>query len=331
MKELIKHYSGSAAYGMTGYGPKPTLAPPDDNGSGNGGGNGSGDGEGEKNGNGDGDKSGAGGDGKGGGESRLGQSGGLLGKRTGAAADDTKKEGEEEGGTEADGRPKGLAEKFWNAKDKAINVEALMKSHADAEKALGELKRSKGPGGGEVPETAEGYFKEGVKVPDDAPNFRGLEADDPGLMSWADVCKEEGIGKDLAGRLMTKMLVKMNDHATPPLDPDEEMKSLGKNGQSVVDGVFTWVEGMERSGDLSEDDIAVVEQMSMTANGIRLLAKFRNMSGQAPIPVLPGGGVRGMSLEQLDAQYREAVKTKNYAEQERLDNLRGQINPEGAS
>lgn len=330
MKQLIENYRGSVAFVMAGRGPKPVLAPPDDLGGGGGGGDDkSGD---DKNGGEDdagGDKGGAGGDDKGGGK-LAGK--GLFAKRSGDGGDggDDKGAGGDDDGKGEDGRPKGLADKFWNAKDKAVNVAALSQAYADLEKAHGELKRQKGPAGGEVPENADGYFSAGIAVPEEAANFKGLDADDPGVKSWAEVCKEEGLGKDIATRLMSKMLVKMNDHALPPLDPDEEMKALGKNATATVDGVFVWVEGLEKTGQLSEDDIDVITGLSQTANGIRLLAKFRNMAGEKPIPVDPGGNVRGMSMEQLDDAYKEAVKKGDYKEQERLDELRNRMNPEGA-
>lgn len=329
MNVLLKRYSGSAsAFAMTGYGPKPTLAPPDDNGNA-----GAGDGDGDDDAGDDdgGDKSGAGGDGKGG-DSRVAKAGGLFSKRGNGGTDDKAgADDEDDKGTEADGRPKGLAEKFWDPKTKAIKADALAKSYADLEKAHGELKRNKGPGGGEVPETADGYFGEGIKVPEKAENFKGIGADDPGVKSWAEVCKARGIGKDLASGLLSDMLVAMNDHAPTPIDPDEEMKALGKGGPSLVDGLFVWVEGMEKAGDLSESDIDVIEGMMMTADGARLLAKFRAMSGEKPIPIDPGGGVRGMSLDALEEQYREAIKKGDLKEQQRLDELRDRINPDGAS
>lgn len=328
MKEALKHYSGGVAFVMAGRGPKPVFAPPNE---GEGGDGGQGGGEGEKGGDDGGDKGGAGGDGKGG-ESGSGsfKPTGLLGKRSAGGNGDGGEGGNgDDKQTPEDGRPEGLADKFWNAKEKSVNVDALTKAYRDLEKSHGELKRGKG-NGGEVPETPDAYFSSGITVPDEATNFKGLGADDPGVKSWAEVCKEEGIGKDAATRLMTKMLVKMNGHATAPVDPDAEFDALGPNAQSTVDGVFLWVDGKTAAGEFSEDDISVIDGLSQTANGIRLLAKFRNMAGERPIPVNPGGGVRGMSIEQLDDAFKEAVKKGDYKEQARLDELRNRINPEGA-
>lgn len=305
-----------------------------DDGDGNGeSGGGDGDGNGAGNGGSDGGD-GSGGDGAKPASGRAGRLGGLFSQRSQGGGDSGDSEGGTDGdgdagGTEADGRPKGLDAKFWDPDKKAVRFDALIKAQRDAEKALGELKRQKGPGGGEIPETPEGYFAEGVQVPDDADRFAGLTADDPGVKAWADVCKKRGIGKDLARDLMADMLVTMNEHAPVPVDPVQELKSLGKGGAAMVDGLFTWVDGMERAGDLSSDDIDVVEQIMQTAKGARFLAKMRNLTGEEPIPVNPGGTVRGMSYDQLEEAYKAAVKAKDYAEQARLDELRSQINPEG--
>lgn len=322
MTKLIEQLRGGVAYGMTMPGPKPTWAPPgeaggdDDSGGGD-------DGTGD-------DKSG-GADDKSGGDDKGDQKaadpklkGGLFANRT--------KEGQQEDKTgddkADDGKPPQIPAKFLD-KDGKPNVDSMAKAYADLEKAHGELKRTKGPGGGEVPEAAGDYFKDGVTVPEEAANFKGLTVDDPGVKSWAETCKEEGIGKDLATRLFTKMLIKMDGLAPAPLDPEAEFASLGKGGPALVDGLFVWCEGMAQAGDLSENDVAEVERMMQTANGARLLAKFRNMAGEKPIPVDPGSNSRGMSQDQLDEAYKAAVKKGDYAEQARLDALRDTINPEG--
>ena len=261
---------------------------------------------------------------------RTAKMGGLFGQRSqGQQPGNAGDEGGESnpGDPPTDGRPAGLAEKFWDADKKEIRVDALIKAQSDTEKAFRDLQRSKG--NGEVPKNAGEYFASGVAVPEEAANFKQLTADDPGVKAFADVCLKRGIGKDMAAGIISDMLVAMNDHASPPIDPEQEMKALGKGGPAMVEGLFVWVEGMEKSGDLSGDDIDVIESMMMTANGARLLAKFRNMTGEQPIPVDPGGGVGGMSLDALDAKYREAVKKGDYAEQERLDKLRNVINPDG--
>lgn len=326
MSKLIAKLSGSAAWGMTGIGPKPTLAPPDEQGGGNGGESGqqqqSEEGKGSE---GEGQANGGGKEGEG--ESRAARMGGLMSQRSKAGGEgEGNGEGEGDGKqqTEEDGRPKGLADKFWNAKDKTVNVDAITKAYADLEKAHGDLKRQKG--GGEVPKDAAEYFKEGVTVPEEAVNFKGLGADDPGVKAWADVCQKRGIGKTLATELMSDMLVTMNGHVAAPIDPEIEMKALGKSGPAMIDGLYTWVDGMERAGDLAEDDIDVIESIMGTAKGARFLAKMRNMTGEKPIPVTPGEGSRGMSTEQWNDEMKAAIKAKDYKKQAELEALGERIN-----
>lgn len=329
MKEQLERLRGGIAWGMTGFGPKPTLAPPDE--TGNDGGNEGDDGNGNDDGSNSsadaGGEDGSGDKGSDGKPSRLAKAG-LFSKRSqgeGNQGSDGEDGADQRGEPSEDGRPKGLADKFWDAEKKSIRVDALIKAQTDAEKALGELKRQKGPGGGEVPETEDGYFPDGVTLPETVENL-SVTPDDPGLKAWAKICKKEGIGKDLATRLMTSMFVEMDQFAPAPIDPEQEMKALGKGGEQLVDGLFVWVEGMERAGDLAEDDIEVIEQIMTTAKGARFLAKMRNMSGEKPIPVAPGSGQRGMSQDQWNEEYKAAVKAKDYKRQAELEALGEHIN-----
>lgn len=319
MKEQLERLRGGIAWGMTGFGPKPTLAPPDE--TGNDGGE-----EGDDGNEGGADPGSEGGDDKAGEQPKSKLEGkGLFAKRTQQQQEQNDGETNDADPPPADGRPKGLADKFWDAEKKSIRVDALIKAQTDAEKALGELKRQKGPGGGEVPETEDGYFPDGVTLPETVENL-SVTPDDPGLKAWAKICKKEGIGKDLATRLMTSMFVEMDQFAPAPIDPEQEMKALGKGGEQLVDGLFVWVEGMERAGDLAEDDIEVIEQIMTTAKGARFLAKMRNMSGEKPIPVAPGSGQRGMSQDQWNEEYKAAVKAKDYKRQAELEALGEHIN-----
>lgn len=318
MHELLKRYGGRIFYAPPNEGQGGAGNDDDSGGEGNDNGGGSDDG---------GDKGGAAGSDKGG-DSRTAKAGGLFAKRSNASGGDDKGGGEGGEGGEpkagADGRPANVAEKFWDPEKKAIKLDALTKAYTDLEKAHGDLKRSKTMGG-EVPEDAADYFKEGVTLPDDVKNLT-LTSDDPGLKAWADVCKTRGIGKDLARDLMVDMFKSMDKYAPTPIDPDAEMEALGKGGPALVDGLFVWTEGLERSGKLSADDIDVIEGMMMTAAGAKTLAKFRAMSGEVPIPIDPGTGLAGMSQEQWNDAMKAAIKAKDYTEQARLEKLGESIN-----
>ena len=231
-----------------------------------------------------------------------------------------KKPEEDKGGD--DGRPAGVPEKFWDAKTKTVKSDDLAKAYGELEKSHGALKRSKGLGD-DVPDTADEYFKDGLELDKEVDRLSIEGPDDPGLKAWGEVAHKFGIGKAAAIGIAKEMFKTMNGHAPAPIDPEAERAALGPNHAAVVDGVFTWIEGLDRSGKLGDNDADTVLSLARTANGIRFLAKMREMSGERTIPLNPpgGGDQGGMSPEEHQAALIEAIKTKNYKEQARLEKL----------
>ena len=325
-KEIERLRGGVARVAsMQGIGwPRIAFAPDDGTGAGD-------DGKGDENGGGD-DKGGTGDDGgnkggaseDGGKPSKLANAG-LLSRRSNANGDDTGKADTNGNDAPKDGRPEGLSDKFWDPVKKAPKVDDLAKSYVELEKEFGKLKRSKSVGG-EVPENADDYFKEPIQLPKEVTNL-ALPADDPGLKVAAGVFQKYGIGKDAAVGIIKDIFAGMNDHVSPPIDPDAEMEALGKGGAALIDGVFVWANGKVEGGQFSDDDADVIAGLSQTAAGIRFLAKMREMSGEQRIPIDPGTGKRGMSFDQIQEAYKEAVKKGDYKEQARLDELRDEMFP----
>lgn len=288
-----------------------------------------GDGGGGANGNG-----GAGGDGggSGGGAGDPGDKGdksalanaGLFKTRKADGGDKGEEGGDGQPG--ADGRPAHIPEKFWNAKDKTVKHDELAKAYTESEKRLGELKRSKGVGD-DVPEKPEEYFgDEGLKL-EGADRFGdAIPADDPGLRAWAEVCQKRGIGKNTAVEIAKDMFRAMNEHAPAPIDLEAEREALGKGADELIDGTFLWLEGMEREKKLGEDDVQVAIDLAATARGIRFLSKMRSLSGEMPIPVVPGAGGKAMSGEEWHSEYRKAVQANDYKRQAELDEIGERIN-----
>jgi len=316
--------SASVARVVSGIGPRIAFAPPNEGGAADDGGDKTGDDTGDDKGD------GATGDADPGADkgAKPRDLGGLLNRRSkpeGAKSDDDG--GDDKGDKTADdGRPEGLPDKFWDPKTKTVNAAGLTKAYADLEKAHGQLKRGKGLGGGEVPETAEGYFDGGLELPDTVDRL-GLEPDDPGLKAAAKVFHKYGLGKEVAASIVKDMFVEMNEFAPTPIDPEAEFKSLGKDAQGMIDGVFVWVDGGVTAGTFSEDDVAVVENLAKTANGMRFLAKMRNAAtGEKGIPITPGGGARGMSQNEWHDEFKAAVKANDYKRQAELEEIGKTIN-----
>lgn len=243
--------------------------------------------------------------------------------------DGTKEPGEKEvKEPAADGRPDHIPAKFWDAEKKEIKVDAMAKAYSTAEKAL----RSNGKGiSADVPESEDDYFKEGVQLDETVTNI-GLETDDPGLKVAAGVFKRYGIGKEVANNIVKDMFKGMNEHAPTPIDPDQELKSLGPNGRAVIDGTTVWLEKLDREGQLSDEDANVAVELLGTARGVRFLNKLRGMTGEMAIPTghhnPPSGG---MSPNEWHSAMMKAVGEKDYKEQERLDKISASVFGNGAS
>lgn len=252
---------------------------------------------------------------------------GLLDRRTKqeeGVKDDTIQKSAE------DGRPEGVPEKFWDAEKKSIKADDLSKAYAELEKAHGKLKREKTIGG-EVPESADDYFKDGLELGEGVDRLSVDGPDDPGLKAWGAVCHKHGIGKELAADLAKEMFGAMNEYAPEPINGEEEYAKLGKGADAVIDGIYTWVDGAEKSGKLSEDDIEVINGLQQTASGIKFLVAMRAMAGEERIPLVPSSGARGMSQDQWHEEMKEAVKAQNYKRQAELDEMSAGIFGDGPS
>lgn len=249
-------------------------------------------------------------------EHKSGLGGGLLDRRS--------KEGDDKGADTkpaddakpADGRPENIPEKFW--KDGQTDVDGMAKAYAELEKAHGKLKRDKQGLGDDLPETAGDYFKDGLEL-EGVERLKIEGPEDPGLMAWGEVCHKHGIGKELATNLAKEMFQMMDKHAEAPLDPDAEFDKLGKGGQALIDGVFVWADGLERSGRISESDAAVIADLSKTADGIKFLASMRQAAGEERIPLVEPTGGRHMTADTWREEYKEAVAKRDYKRQEELD------------
>ena len=297
---------------LMGFSKGPVFDKPDEGGSGGDGGNDDA-GGGDKGGD-----DGAGGD-RSEKETKSNLGGGLLDRRS-KSDDGRGDKGGDDNPPANDGRPEHVPEKFWDAEKGAIKSEDLGKAYAELEKAHGKLKREKTIGG-EVPESPSDYFKDGLELGEGVDRLTVDGPDDPGLKAWGEVCHKRGIGKELAVDLAKDMFTMMNEHAPEPIDPEAEYDKLGKGADAIIDGVFTWVDGAERSGRLSEDDVEIVNGLSQTANGIKFLAAMRAMAGEERIPIVPSTGARGMSQDQWHEEMKTAVKAKDYKRQAELEEM----------
>jgi hypothetical protein len=184
-------------------------------------------------------------------------------------------------------RPEFLPENFW--KDGKADYESLAKSWKDLRAKISK---------GEHNAPADGKYKleafgEGY---DDQNPIAGT------LTSWA---KENGLSQaqfdDLAGKLSSQARELMQGES---IDPAEELKALGPNGNAIVNGMVDWARGMVNKEILSKEDFEEFKIMGGTARGINVLMKIRS-AYEGRMPIDPAPLEEGMNRNKLEEYIKD--------------------------
>ena len=252
------------------------------------------------------------------------------GKKGASAADGGGKAGEggDKGGDGKGGKDDGtgVPAKFRDAEGK-LNEAAFAKAYRDLETANGKLRRDKGMAD-DVPDDAADYFKEGFELDAEVDRLAIEGPDDPGLKVWGKVAHKFKIGKADAIAIAKEMFRELNPLAPEPINREAELKALGPNAANVVDGVHTWLVGLDNAGKFREGHLDIIRHLSATADGISFLALMRGETGEKPLPLASADGVR-MSADDWHAQYSKAMRAKDYVKQGQLEEMRDRLWPDG--
>jgi len=168
-------------------------------------------------------------------------------------------------------RPDFIPEKFWDEKE-GPDIEGMMKS-------LGELEKKFHRGDHKVPEQYNLDVLSEHNVPEDDELLTGF-------VSWAKANNVSQKGfDDIVGKF-----VGMSGDAVQQqqINRADELKALGPNADAIIKGNKDWMDGLERKGIISEDDLKELYFLGDVAAGQRVISKLRQMSGDmTPIPTTP--------------------------------------------
>ncbi len=216
-------------------------------------------------------------------------------------------------------RPDYVAEQFWDGEKGEIRVAELAKSQRDlrAQISRGEHK---------PPETAEAYIVPKLEgVPD---GLVGGETD----KLWPEMrtaLHAAGVTQkqfdQIAAPFLRAAAAAAQGQAGPNPDAqratyDAEVAKLGPNGSAFLRDVGAWMKGMENKGILTAAEHQALRGIS-NADGVRALAKLREMGGERGIPVEALGSdatTQADAIKLMDAGY-----AKN--DQAMIDKARGQL------
>lgn len=214
-------------------------------------------------------------------------------------------------------RPEGLSDAFWDAEKGEVKVAELIKSQAD-------LRRIVSRGEHKPPATADDYkLPAGETIPADL-----MTADDPLWKATTAAAHARGFSQadlEALARPFLETLAELTKDRRP-LDPEAqkaareaelqgEMQKLGPNGAAMVKGVDTWLKGLQAKKVLADAELAALRATG-TADGIRALAKLRELAGEKSLGINAGVAPELGSEEQA----RELLVQGN---------LKGRDTPEG--
>jgi hypothetical protein len=219
-----------------------------------------------------------------------------------AAGDDTTKtagtEGQD-GQQQATGtkptRPDTIPEQFWDAEKSEVRLHEMGKSWLDMRRKV----------------------SRGIEAPPEAPDaytVPKLEGVPEGLIGgegdalWPEIRKAAhaaGVTQKqldaLAAPFLTQMATEGGEAETPEARTarvEAEFAKLGPNGKQVVRDVGGWIAGMHGRGQLSDGEFAALRAVG-TAEGVRALAKLRELAGEKPIPT---DAIGDDAMAQADAE-----------------------------
>ena len=203
-------------------------------------------------------------------------------------------------------KPDYLPEEYWDA-EKGAKLEDLMEAFSKQAKTHEELRKKMSTGRHKVPKE---YSTE---------DLGEINADDPLLEAYTEWAKETGISQEAFTKLgKTFAEIQNNAVQDAEININKEKQLLGANADEIIQSNVTWGRGMVQKGIFTEADYEEIELLGGTANGQRVIQKFRSLSGEKEIPVasIEGQAPDKEELKQMvfDPKYKTDVKYRKSVE-----------------
>lgn len=129
---------------------------------------------------------------------------------------------------------------------------------------------------------------------------------DPMLENWKGIFHENGVSNDTAQNIILGVfesiqgLQAAGGGNTEGLDFDFEGIGGAAAAKPVQDGVKAWAQGLKNTGRMTDEDIAEIDVLSGYRQGLNLLSKIRELTGEKPIPLDNlAAGAEGEVTEEL--------------------------------
>jgi hypothetical protein len=203
-------------------------------------------------------------------------------------------------------RPEGLPDQFWDAEKGEVRLAELIKSQAD-------LRRIVSRGEHKPPPTPDDYkLPTGDTIPGDL-----IKPDDPLWKATTAAAHARGFSQadlEALAKPFLETLAELTKDARP-LSPEQakaaqeqalaaEMAKLGPQGQAMIRGVDTWLKGLAAKQVLTAEELTALRSVG-TADGVRALAKLRELAGERSLGINAGVAPEIGSEEEARALLRQ--------------------------
>ena len=233
----------------------------------------------------------------------------------------------------AAGKPEGFPEDFWDMEGNKPNVDRLFKEFQNRDKIAKDLrvKLSKGEFAGKAPDDINEYtFEIDESLKDLVPQ------DDPLMAAAKQAAKDAGLPKDTFSKFMSPVLAKLAEFKSEaeagPSDEEiaanraTEIAKLGANGERVVATIGSFIDTLKSGGTFTEEEAKAAKAMANSADAVRVLNKFRMMSGMGDqVPIGPTVD-ESASISEISQKMAAAMASNNEAEYNKYSLMLAKIN-----
>lgn len=183
-------------------------------------------------------------------------------------------------------KPDFLPDDLWDADQGDVKKEELLKAYEQEAKRAKGLRDKLAKGENKAPVSADGYqvtFEEGTQI----------DPEDKALAIAKEAALKAGLSNEQLNTFVNLYVKETGGVFLPPTEPtEEELKAyreaeyakIGENAPAIVRGVASWKKGLLDSGVISEEEEHVIDAFGSTAEGVRVLNKFRVLMGESDIP-----------------------------------------------
>lgn len=202
-------------------------------------------------------------------------------------------------------RPDWWPENFWSKETSEPDLEAIAKSWTDMRKIVSQGKHKAPP---------DGNYDTSVL----GDNIEANPLASP-VIDWA---KDHGISQAAFDDLVNRV-GEVSRGLNPPgseIDTEAEIKSLGLNGQAVINGMVNWARGLVNKGVWGPEDFEEFKVMGGTAKGLKALVKVREAyEGRIPIESAPMEGA--LSDDELQSMVGDPKYLTDIAYRKKVERL----------